>query len=76
MCPSSWPTSSGLRHAGQTALTSPPPVLCRAGPGTGKTWLVKQCLILLACALAGENAGEGIRLEPVIVFVQRIVCLL
>jgi len=52
------------------------PVLCRAGPGTGKTWMVKQCLFLLADALAGENAGEGIRLVPVIVFVQRIVRLL
>jgi hypothetical protein len=44
------------------------PVLCLDGPGTGKTWLVKQCLFLLANALAGENAGKGIRSVPVIVF--------
>ena len=38
------------------------------GPGTGKTWLVKQCLFLLVDALAGENAGKGIRSVPVIDF--------
>eukprot|EP00900_Chrysochromulina_parva_P000966 jgi/Chrpa1/10870/Chrysochromulina_OHIO_Genome00024518-RA len=52
------------------------PVLCLDGPGTGKTWLVKQCLFLLVDALPGENAGKGIRSVPVIVFVQRIVRLL
>ena len=51
------------------------PVLCRAGPGTGKTWMVKQSLFLLASALS-EPDGEGMRLMPVIVFVQRIVRLL
>ena len=44
------------------------PVLCLDGPGTGKTWLVKQCLFLLVDALAGENAGKGIRSVPVIDF--------
>ncbi|KOO32568.1 hypothetical protein Ctob_010543 [Chrysochromulina tobinii] len=52
------------------------PVLCLDGPGTGKTWLVTQCLFLLVDALPGENAGKGIRSVPVIVFVQRIVRLL
>ena len=52
------------------------PVLCRAGPGTGKTWMVKQALFLLAEKLGSDNPGEGIHLVPVIVFVQRIVRLL
>ena len=52
------------------------PVLCRAGPGTGKTWMVKQCLFLLAEILGSDNPGDGIRLVPIIVFVQRIVRLL
>ena len=53
------------------------PVLVRAGPGTGKTWMIKQALFLLAetCGNA-KKAGEGVRLVPVIVFVQRIVRLL
>ena len=53
------------------------PVLVRAGPGTGKTWMIKQALFLLAEALGDEaTAGDGVRLVPVIVFVQRIVRLL
>ena len=52
------------------------PILCRAGPGTGKTWMVKQSLFLLAEILGGDNPGEGIRLVPIVVFVQRIVRLL
>ena len=53
------------------------PVLCRAGPGTGKTWMVKQALFLLARKLADPStAGGGVRLLPVMVFVQRIVRLL
>ena len=59
------------------------PVLCRAGPGTGKTWMVKQCLFLVASVLSEQDetgdkskSGEGIKLVPVIVFVQRIVRLL
>ena len=53
------------------------PVLIRAGPGTGKTWAIKQALLLLAEALAGdESAAEGVRMMPVIIFVQRIVRLL
>jgi len=35
------PKRSEGTHTGQ-------PVLCRAGPGTGKTWMIKQCLFLLA----------------------------
>ena len=53
------------------------PVLVRAGPGTGKTWMIKQALFLLAEACGDDKtAGEGVRLVPVIVFVQRIVRLL
>ena len=54
------------------------PVLCRAGPGTGKTWMIKQSLFLLASELVvdDEANGGGVRLVPIIVFVQRIVRLL
>ena len=53
------------------------PVLVRAGPGTGKTWMIKQAFFLLAEGLADEEkAGEGVRLVPLIMFVQRIVRLL
>ena len=51
------------------------PVLCRAGPGTGKTWMIKQCFFLLAERLS-DPVSEGIPLVPIIVFVQRIVRLL
>ena len=60
--------SQGAHHA--------QPVLCRAGPGTGKTWMVKQSMFLLATSLQGNGAGAGIRLMPIVVFVQRIVRLL
>ena len=50
------------------------PVLCRAGPGTGKTWMIKQSMFLLASALSEQT--DGVRLVPIIVFVQRIVRLL
>ena len=47
------------------------------GPGTGKTWMIKQTLFLLAERLGRRrDAGDGVRLVPVIVFVQRVVRLL
>ena len=50
------------------------PVLVRAGPGTGKTWMIKQAFYMSASSLGDPNqAMEGVRLVPVIVFVQRIV---
>ena len=54
------------------------PVLCRAGPGTGKTWMIKQAFFLNAERLRGECSADlgGLPLVPVIVFVQRIVRLL
>ena len=53
------------------------PVLVRAGPGTGKTWMIKQTFFLLAEGLADDSkAGEGVKLVPLIMFVQRIVRLL
>lgn len=40
------------------------PVLCRAGPGTGKTWMIKQSLFLLATELSKAvdalGGGEGV----------------
>ena len=59
-------------HGGHVAQ----PVLCRAGPGTGKTWMIKQSLFLLASALLGDAAGDGVRLMPFVVYVQRVVRLL
>ena len=57
------------------------PVLCRAGPGTGKTWMVKQSLYLTTTTLAKQaeavaKEGKGVPLVPFVVFVQRIVRLL
>ena len=40
---------SPKRHNG-THLAQP--VLCRAGPGTGKTWMFTQALFLLAASLS------------------------
>ena len=53
------------------------PTLVRAGPGTGKTWMTKQAVFTLADRLrsGGGGAKDGIRLVPVVVFVQRIVYL-
>ena len=52
-------------HKRQNGTHLAQPVLCRAGPGTGKTWMVKQCLFLLAEKLGSEQPGEGIRLGAV-----------
>ena len=52
------------------------PVLVRAGPGTGKTWMAKQAVFTLADRLLrGAGAQDGIRLVPIVVFVQRIIYL-
>ena len=51
------------------------PTLVRAGPGTGKTWMTKQAVFTLADRLR-SSVGVGIRLVPVVVFVQRIVFLI
>ena len=59
-------------HGGHLAQ----PVLCRAGPGTGKTWMIKQTLYLLSTRLSPERAGGGVRLMPFVVYVQRIVRML
>jgi hypothetical protein len=53
------------------------PVLVRAGPGTGKTWMAKQAVFTLADRLLrGQASSDGIRLVPIVVFVQRIIYLL
>ena len=54
------------------------PGLVVAGPGTGTTWMVRQIVHSCATKLTDSDAlGEGgVRLVPVIVFVQRIVRLL
>ena len=54
------------------------PGLVVAGPGTGTTWMVRQVVHSMATRLTDSDAmGEGgVRLVPVIVFVQRIVRLL
>ena len=53
------------------------PVLVRAGPGTGKTWMAKQAVFTLADRLLrGQASNDGIRLVPIVVFVQRIIYLL
>ena len=67
------------------------PTLVRAGPGTGKTWMVKQAAFLLAKRLSSDDCAKcknhtsvdrpsscehgGMRLVPLLVYVQRIVRL-
>ena len=66
------------------------PTLVRAGPGTGKTWMVKQAAYTLAKRLGAPNCSRcqgghsrtaphcehyGVRLVPILVYVQRIVRL-
>ena len=52
-------------------------MLVRAGPGTGKTWMAKQAVFTLADRLlSGSGGNDGIRLVPIVVFVQRIIYLL
>ena len=43
-----------------------------AGPGAGKTWMLKQLTYLVTANLFLSNE-PGIRLVPIVVFVQRIV---
>ena len=55
------------------------PVLVRAGPGTGKTWMSKQAAYTLAdqlgeCAEAGVH--KGVKMVPVIMYIQQIVYVL
>ena len=51
------------------------PCLVVAGPGAGKTWMLKQLTHLVASSLHASDE-PGIRLIPIVVFVQRIVRLL
>ena len=67
------------------------PTLVRAGPGTGKTWMVKQAAYSLAKRLSSTSCSKceghtsldkpancehgGLRLVPLLVYVQRIVRL-
>ena len=63
------------RNGGHTSQ----PVLVRAGPGTGKTWMSKQAAFTLADQL-GEMADDGVhvgmRMAPVIMYIQQIVYVL
>ena len=55
------------------------PVLVRAGPGTGKTWMSKQAAYTLADQLgemAESDVHRGIRMVPIIIYVQQIVYVL
>ncbi len=52
------------------------PVLMRAGPGTGKTWMIKQAAFMIAETLRETRTGGGIRLVPMVMYVQRIVFLI
>ena len=67
------------------------PTLVRAGPGTGKTWMVKQAAYMLAKRLGADSCDQcvghtslerpkpcehgGMMLVPLVVYVQRIVRL-
>ena len=63
------------RNGGHTSQ----PVLVRAGPGTGKTWMSKQAAYMLADQLGETAEGDvhkGVRMVPVIMYVQQIVYVL
>ena len=67
-----WMAKHARAHHGD--LASPQ---VRAGPGTGKTWMAKQAVYTLADRLLrGSGSNDGIRLVPIVVFVQRIIYLL
>jgi hypothetical protein len=86
--PSGWNVTSVLDLVTLFLVASPgrifgshstQPVLVRAGPGTGKTWMAKQAVFTLADRLLhcqGGATNDGIRLVPIVVFVQRIIYLL
>ena len=52
------------------------PLLMRAGPGTGKTWMCKQAVWMLADKLQHTNDWKGVRLIPLVMFVQQIIYIL
>ena len=52
------------------------PLLMRAGPGTGKAWMCKQAVWMLADRLQHTNDWKGIRLVPLVMYVQQIIYLL
>ena len=52
------------------------PLLMRAGPGTGKTWMCKQAVWMLADRLVHTNDWKGVRLVPLVMYVQQIIYLL
>lgn len=51
-------------------------LLMRAGPGTGKTWMCKQAVWMLAEVLQHTNDWKGVRLVPFIMYVQQIIYIL
>ena len=59
----------------QNGSHSQQPVLVRAGPGTGKTWMAKQAVFTLADKLRASSR-VGVPLVPIVVFVQRVVSLI
>ena len=82
--PAEWKVSSVLDLCTLLLVPSPnrangshasQPVLVRAGPGTGKTWMAKQAVYTLAdrLRLVGQ---KGISLVPIVVYVQRVVFLI
>jgi Ran GTPase-activating protein (RanGAP) involved in mRNA processing and transport len=50
--------------------------LVRAGPGTGKTWMCKQAVYILGETLAKGSEHKGMKLCPIVLYVQQIVYLL
>ena len=50
--------------------------LVRAGPGTGKTWMCKQAVYMLGDRLREGGKFKGVKLVPVVMYVQQIVYLL
>ena len=66
-------TPSPRRSSGEHPMQ---PLLMRAGPGTGKTWMCKQAVWMLAERLQSTNQWKGVRLVPLVMFVQQIIYIL
>ena len=66
-------TASPRRASGEHPMQ---PLLMRAGPGTGKTWMCKQAVWMLADKLKDTTQWQGVRLVPLVIYVQQIIYIL
>ena len=51
-------------------------VLIRADPGTGKTWSIRQLMLMLVEKVLAQAGSEPVRLVPIMIPVQRLAVLM